>query len=110
MQHHSNDSGKTFSALNFNAGLAEISAPEIKETSTHFLVIVKAAHLKKEELKVEVRKNKTLVISELFSGYFKTLTLSKRVQGRKVKASYFGDVLQILLPKDPSSVSPSLLQ
>ena len=75
--------------------------PEIKETLTHFLVSMTIPGLKKEELRVEVKKNRTIVITECFSGFFKSFTLPNRVQSRSAKASYFDDVLQILLPKEP---------
>ena len=85
-------------------------APIIKETRTHFLVLLKTPHLKKEELQIEVRREKTIVISELLCGYFKRFTLPNRVESHKTKASYSGDILQILLPKKEIELGKSFLQ
>ncbi len=81
------------------------SEAKVKETHSHYLVCIKVPHVKKEDLKIELKHHKQLMVRGCFGNFFQTVTFAMAVQSDNVKASLVDGTLQLLLPKAHSAMS-----
>ena len=78
---------------------------KVKETHSHYLVSLKVPHVKKEDLKIELKHHKQLLVRGCFGNYFQSVTFACAIQSDNVRATLVDGVLQLLLPKATSSMS-----
>ena len=103
MQHSSNTIPLS-APVPFTAPQQEgVPEAKVKETNSHYLVSMKVPHVKKEDLKIELKHHKQLMVRGCFGNFFQTVTFASPVQSDNVKASLVEGTLQLLLPKAISS-------
>ena len=80
-----------------------IAEAKVKETHSHYLVTMRVPQVKKEDLKIELKHHKQLMVRGCFGNFFQTVVFASPVQSDNVKASLVEGTLQLLLPKATSS-------